>query len=144
MKLLDSMLTRLAMLVFIPFVTCAAAFGQYDLSWWTVDGGGETWTVGGDFELSGTIGQPDAGAVMTGGDFELTGGFWLGAVAGPEPIPGDLDGDGDVDLSDLAQLLANYGVTEGATYEDGDMDGDGDVDLSDLAALLGVYGTTCE
>jgi hypothetical protein len=57
--------------------------------------------------------------------------------------PGDLDGDLDVDLSDLAQLLGNYGMTSGAAYEDGDLDGDGDVDLSDLAALLGVYGTTC-
>jgi len=56
------------------------------------------------------------------------------------PIPGDLDGDGDVDLSDLAQLLGNYGMTGGAEYEDGDLDGDGDVDLSDLAALLGNYG----
>jgi hypothetical protein len=56
---------------------------------------------------------------------------------------GDLDGDGDVDLTDLATLLANYGVTSGAAYEDGDLDGDGDVDLTDLAALLAVYGTTC-
>jgi len=55
-------------------------------------------------------------------------------------IPGDLDFDGDVDLSDLAQLLAHYGMTKGVTYEDGDIDGDGDVDLSDLAALLGNYG----
>lgn len=59
------------------------------------------------------------------------------------PCPGDLDGDGDVDLSDLAQLLAHYGVTSGAAPEDGDMDGDGDVDLGDLAALLAVYGTAC-
>ncbi len=56
---------------------------------------------------------------------------------------GDLDGDGDVDLADLAILLANYGTTSGAIYEDGDLDGDGDVDLADLAALLAVYGTTC-
>ena len=55
-------------------------------------------------------------------------------------IPGDLDGDGDVDLSDLAQLLSNYGITGGATYQQGDLDGDGDVDLSDLAALLANYG----
>jgi hypothetical protein len=55
-------------------------------------------------------------------------------------ILGDLDGDGDVDLSDLAQLLSNYGMTGGANYEDGDLDGDGDVDLSDLAGLLANYG----
>ncbi|MFQ5805875.1 MAG: hypothetical protein ACE5I3_05430 [Phycisphaerae bacterium] len=58
------------------------------------------------------------------------------------PLLGDLDGDGDVDLSDLAILLSNYGVVGGAQYEDGDLDGDGDVDLSDLAALLANYGTT--
>ena len=56
---------------------------------------------------------------------------------------GDLDGDNDIDLADLAQLLSNYGMTGGAAYEDGDLDGDGDVDLSDLAALLAVYGTSC-
>ena len=58
--------------------------------------------------------------------------------------PGDLDGDNDIDLADLAQLLSNYGMTSGAIYEDGDLDGDGDVDLADLAALLSVYGTTCD
>ena len=56
---------------------------------------------------------------------------------------GDLDGDNDVDLTDLAQLLANYGLTGEVTYEDGDLDGDFDIDLADLAALLAVYGTTC-
>ena len=56
---------------------------------------------------------------------------------------GDLDGDNDIDLADLAQLLGNYGMMSGAVYEDGDLDEDGDVDLADLAALLGVYGTTC-
>ena len=50
---------------------------------------------------------------------------------------GDLDGDGDTDLSDLAILLAAYGSTAG-----GDLDGDGDTDLSDLALLLSDYGCT--
>ncbi len=53
-------------------------------------------------------------------------------------LPGDLDGDGDVDLNDLALLLASYGVNAG-----GDVDGDGDTDLSDLAALLARYGQAC-
>ena len=55
----------------------------------------------------------------------------------------DLNFDGLVDLSDLAQLLGRYGTTSGAAFTDGDIDADGDVDLSDLAALLGVYGMGC-
>ena len=57
--------------------------------------------------------------------------------------PGDLDGDNEVGIADLAELLANYGTTSGAAYEDGDLDGDGDVDVADLAELLSLYGTTC-
>jgi hypothetical protein len=58
-------------------------------------------------------------------------------------LPGDLDGDNDVDLGDLNQLLQHYGMTSGATYADGDIDGDGDVDLGDLTKLLSLYGAVC-
>lgn len=58
-------------------------------------------------------------------------------------MPGDLDGSGCVDLSDLAQLLSNCGTASGMTYQDGDLDGDQDVDLADLAASLGNYGEGC-
>ncbi len=64
-------------------------------------------------------------------------------VTASADCPEDLDADGDIDLSDLSQLLGNYGTTSGAAPEDGDLDGDGDVDLADLSALLAVYGTTC-
>ena len=72
------------------------------------------------------------------------GGFAYGAIE-IEVVAcfGDLDGDGYVDLGDLAQVLGRYGMPAGATYADGDLDNDGDVDLADLAALLGVYGTVC-
>jgi hypothetical protein len=67
----------------------------------------------------------------------------ISVVCDDVECPGDLDGDNDVDLADLSQLLSSYGMTSGAQEEDGDMDGDGDVDLADLSALLAVYGTTC-
>jgi hypothetical protein len=48
-----------------------------DLSWYTIDGGGDMWIGGDDLELSGTIGQHDASVfTMSGGGFELVGGFW--------------------------------------------------------------------
>jgi len=84
---------------------------------------------------------------LTLADYSTSGYFMLSEVefegASQTPCFGDLDGDRDVDLADLAQLLGNYGVTSGAVYEDGDLDTDGDVDLSDLATLLSLYGTTC-
>lgn len=66
--------------------------------------------------------------------------------AGGCPRPGcevgDIDDDCDIDLTDLAILLAHYGET-GVGPDEGDLDGDGDVDLADLAILLSVYGTNC-
>jgi hypothetical protein len=55
------------------------AQGGYDLSWWTVDGGGTTDSSGAGYSLDGTAGQPDAG-VMEGGGYTLAGGSWPGAV----------------------------------------------------------------
>jgi hypothetical protein len=56
---------------------------------------------------------------------------------------GDVTGDGNTDLSDLAVVLAHFGMSSGATLADGDLDADGDVDLNDLAGLLANFGTTC-
>ena len=59
-----------------------------------------------------------------------------------EPIAGDIDTDGDVDLADLATLLAAYGTCAGdPTYNAGaDLDCSDCVDLTDLAELLARYG----
>ncbi|MDH4240135.1 MAG: hypothetical protein OEW48_11280 [Phycisphaerae bacterium] len=54
----------------------SSSWGQYQISWYTVDGGGGA-SSGGDFTLTGTIGQPDA-AYSAGGNYELLGGFWPG------------------------------------------------------------------
>jgi hypothetical protein len=57
------------------------------------------------------------------------------------PCPGDLNRDGVVDLSDLADLLGTYGQPGGEC--EGDVDGNGIIDLPDLAALLATYGVVC-
>lgn len=67
-------------------------------------------------------------------------GFRL--VASSFQCPGDITGDGVVDLGDLAQLLSNFGRAN-ATFNDGDLNGDGLVDLSDLAGMLAIYGSSC-
>jgi len=71
------------MMKFVLFATTllgteSPTLAQFEISWYTIDGGGAMSSMGGTFDLAGTIGQPDAQAppVMTGGTFELTGGFW--------------------------------------------------------------------
>jgi len=90
--------------------------------------------------LRWTMGPTDEGVTYPGWNIDDVE-IW--AVDTGPACPGDLDGDNDVDLADLSILLANYGVTSGATYEDGDLDGDGDVDLADLSELLSHYGEAC-
>lgn len=51
-------------------------------------------------------------------------------------VPGDLNGDGRVDQSDLGMLLSSFGQDGG-----GDIDGDGDTDQADLGVLLSYFGT---
>ncbi len=84
---------------------------DFDLSWHSIDGGGGT-SIGGGFDLSGTIGQPEAGAVMFGGDFELRGGFWLASslARGTADINGPVGGvpDGCVDAFDLGAMLGAW------------------------------------
>lgn len=64
-----------------------------DLSWWTLDGGGAL-STGGDYALSGTIGQPDAGGTLSGGVYSIDGGFWLADRASPLAVV-DLRGSED-------------------------------------------------
>src|ERR1035441_1442926 len=57
--------------VLLPTIVFAQ---QYNVDWYTIDGGGGT-SSNGQYVVSGTIGQPDAGT-MNGGNYSVTGGFW--------------------------------------------------------------------
>lgn len=59
----------------------------YAVDRYTIDGGGGS-SSGGNYEIQGTLGQPDADPLQpsTGGTFEITGGFWPGlSPAAPQP-----------------------------------------------------------
>ena len=69
--------------VLLSAAALTLAQSGYSLRWWTVDGGGQTWSSGGGYRLGGTVGQPDAG-VLSGGGYMLGGGFWRGGAQSPE------------------------------------------------------------
>lgn len=70
-------LAAVALLLLLSSTTLAQTGGPYDLSWNSFDGGGTTFSTGGNYNLHGTIGQADAG-LLTGGDYTVGGGFWKG------------------------------------------------------------------
>jgi len=67
---------RLILSCLLASAFCLPAVAQqYSVDWYKVAGGGGT-STGGNYSLTGTIGQHDAGGPMTGGNYSLTGGFW--------------------------------------------------------------------
>jgi hypothetical protein len=109
--------------VLVPTIASAESDSQYVLVSSTIDGGGGR-SAGGQYTLTGTIGQPDA-AYSAGGNYELLGGFWTGGplcivgfydftrfaghwLESGNALAGDLDGDGDVDVEDLMRLADNW------------------------------------
>lgn len=136
-----------SLFVAVAVLAPVSATGQdFNLDWFTVDGGGATSSTGGGFELAGTIGQADAGspaAPLIGGSFELVGGFWAGL--GGCSCAGDVNGDCLVNLSDLTSLLSAFGCCQSdpCFASEGDINHDGCINLTDLAVLLSSFGTPC-
>jgi hypothetical protein len=157
---------RLALVSISTFVLLLAAArgtaqsgGGYDLSWNTIDSGGVMLAVGGVYELSGTIGQPDASAIpMSGGAYTLNGGFWVVSLpACTSFAPADFDRDCDVDGDDFEIFIACVAgpnilydpdelppgcplVPDDDGFIAADFDRDSDVDHDDFGVLQRCYG----
>lgn len=124
--------TMRVVLIVLSGITAYAAAPEFDVSRFTIDGGGVMRSAGGRIELSGTIGQPDAGT-MTSRGLELTGGFWFPLA------PGDCNEDGGVNLFDHGDFLGCITGPDGWVGDSPcpcfDQDGDSDVDLADFAEV---------
>ena len=62
-------------LLFGLLLPTAAIAQSYSIDWFKIAGGGGT-STNGQYTVTGTIGQHDAGGPMSGGPYSLTGGFW--------------------------------------------------------------------
>lgn len=102
------------------------------------------------FDDGTNIGQ----ALYAGGDFIGAGGQLANRIAQwgctnwaatglTTPCPGDIDGDGIVNLDDFAILALNFGAGPGSTLSQGDLNSDGFVNLDDFAILALNFGSNC-
>ena len=77
---LTATLLLLSALLWAAVALSAPAGGDYVITRSTIDGGGGR-SSGGNFTLTGTIGQPEAQAMSAlGGDYGVAGGFWAKAA----------------------------------------------------------------
>lgn len=93
-----------------------------------------------DVKVRWGIGPTDSSVTLCGWNLDDIVVLGIRASA---PCPGDLNDDGIVSIEDLAQVLSNYAITEGAHPNQGDMDGDGDIDIADLAFILSAFADVC-
>jgi hypothetical protein len=56
-------------------ITISIHAQSYSIDWYKIAGGGGT-STGATYQVTATIGQPDASGAMSGGNYSLTGGFW--------------------------------------------------------------------
>jgi hypothetical protein len=112
-------------------VPLTASAQLFSVDWYTIDGGGGQ-SGDGSFELTATVGQPDAGATLSGGGFTLTGGFQLPAAAAV--LLGDINLDGVVNLLDVDPFIER--ISTGDFQAEADCNEDGVVNLLDVDPFI--------
>ena len=122
-------LKSMALSLFLCLTLTVSAQSDYEISRYTIDGGGTT-SSGGDYTLSGTIGQSDASLVShVGLAYTLEGGFWHGI---------DIC---TVDVDDLKNFLAQW-LTQGPNNP-ADFNADDIVDMYDFRWIHQYWLENC-
>ena len=113
--------------------------------------------INGDYSFINLFPGDDTVAELTQTGWQQTfptgdGTHWLTLITGQvtnnidfgNRLPGDFDGDSDVDGVDFGLWQAGYPMASGASLGDGDADGDGDVDGVDFGIWQANYPTNVE
>jgi hypothetical protein len=135
-----AMPTQSSILVTIAFGALSAhAFGGdgFSISTYSIAGGAGLHESG-PYTLSGSTGQPVAGADSMGGGFSIVSGFPQ-STTGTSPCPADLNGDGVLNFFDVSTFLNAYT----AMLPDADFTGDGVFNFFDVSAFLNFYSAGC-
>jgi hypothetical protein len=106
--------------------------GEMLIRFGMVNAGNDWWWAFDNLEVTGEV----EGETYDGISDRET---WNFTAAQSQGIPGDLNGDGSVNLSDFNILKSNFGK-DPATPEEGDIDGNGVVGLSDFNILKSNFG----
>ncbi len=96
-----------------------------------------TWTAGaGSFEVTAKL--DNANLIPESDETNNTATAGLTVVEASGPLPGDVNGDGAVNSSDLHVILTHFGRS-GMTKAQGDLDGNGEVGALDLSRVLANF-----
>jgi hypothetical protein len=135
--------------VFDPVALQYVAFGVIDFaanSQFTVPAGALSPARRYDIEISFSgrdIQSLGSGALGTATGFTAWDSVTRASFRTAPACPGDANGDGIVNFSDITSVLANFGNAYGPGTGTGDANGDGAVNFSDITTVLANFGNSC-
>ena len=140
---------KIALTVLLTLVFCLAATGaalamsssNYNLPWDVLSGGGIENRSSASYVLGDTTGQPSAIGLSASANYRLGSGFWYGASEMlPEPLVGDVNGDGRVNVLDMIRIGMHWGETGSPGWIPEDVNQDGVINVLDMI-LVGMNWT---
>ena len=113
---------------------------NYDMAQDVLAGGGNG-ASSANYELLSTAGQPSPVGTGSSANYQIEHGFWHPAPAVGPGLPGDVNGDGCVNVADMLMVRNNLGESgSGISPPGADVNDDGLVNIADLLLVRNRLG----